>query len=224
MCGRYQVHTPTQQIARAFDAVLTEDAAVLTPRYNVAPSLQVPAIRVRHDTRELTALTWGLVPSWSKDLSGTKPINARAETVFDTPLFRTAIRRRRCLLPADGFYEWQQRPGGRQPWHIGMLDDGLFAFGGIWEYWRRGDKAMVSCAILVTDANELMAEIHQRMPVIIARADYARWLDPSSSDPGEIAKLLVPYPADEMRAYPVSTWVNNAKNEGVELIQPVANA
>jgi putative SOS response-associated peptidase YedK len=224
MCGRYQVHAPIEQIAREFDAVLTGDAAELAPRYNVAPSLKVPAVRVRDNARELTALTWGLVPSWSKDLSGTKPINARAETVFDTPPFRTAIRRRRCLLPANGFYEWQERPGGRQPWHIGMLDGSLLALAGIWEYWRRGDKVLVSCAIVVTDANELVAEIHQRMPVIIARADYAQWLDPSLSDPGEIAKLLLPYPADEMRAYPVSTRVNNAKNEGAELIQSVAEA
>ena len=125
MCGRYQVHTPIEQIAREFDAVLTQEAAELAPRYNVAPSLEVPAVRLRDDARELTALTWGLVPSWSKDLSGTKPINARAETVFDSPLFRTAIRRRRCLLPADGFYEWQERPGGKQPWHVGMLDASL---------------------------------------------------------------------------------------------------
>ena len=224
MCGRYQVHAPIEQIAREFDAVLSEDAAELAPRYNVAPSLKVPAVRVRGNARELAALTWGLVPGWLKDLSGTKPINARAETIFDTPLFRTAIRRRRCLLPANGFYEWQERPGGRQPWHIGMLDGSLFALAGIWEYWKRGDKALVSCAIVVTDANELVAEIHQRMPVIIARADYTRWLDPTLSDPGEIGTLLVPYPADEMRAYPVSTRVNNAKNEGAELMQPVAKA
>jgi putative SOS response-associated peptidase YedK len=223
MCGRYQVHTPIEQIAHEFDAVLTEEAAELAPRYNVAPSLKVPAVRLRDDARELTALTWGLVPSWSKDLSGTRPINARAETVFDSPLFRTAIRRRRCLLPADGFYEWQKRSGDKQPWHVGMLDATLFAFGGIWEYWRRGDKALVSCAIVVTDANELVAEIHPRMPVIVARADHARWLDPNLSDPGEIAELLVPYPADEMRAYPVSMRINNAKNEGAELIQPVAD-
>jgi putative SOS response-associated peptidase YedK len=171
----------------------------------------------------LTALTWGLVPSWSKDLSGTKPVNARAETVFDTPMFRTAIRRRRCLLPADGFYEWQQRPGRRLPWHIGMLDGSLFAFGGIWEYWKSADKMLVSCAIVVTNANKMMAEIHQRMPVIIAPADYARWLDPSMSEPEQIEKLLVPYPADEMRAYPVSTRVNNVKNEGAELVEPVVN-
>ncbi len=224
MCGRYQVHTPIEQIAREFHAVLTEDTAELVPRYNVAPSLKVPAVRVRGSVRELTALTWGLVPSWAKDLSGTRPINARAETVFDAPLFRTAIRRRRCLLPANGFYEWQQRAGGRQPWHIDMLDGRLFALGGIWEYWRStADKAVVSCAIVVTDANELMAEIHQRMPVIIARADYARWLDSSWSDPAEIANLLVPYPADEMRAYPVSMRVNNAKNEGADLARPVLN-
>ncbi len=224
MCGRYEVHTPVEEIARRFDAALTEGAARLAPRYNIAPSLEVPAVRIRHDVRELAALTWGLVPNWSKDVAATRPINARAETVFDNPMFRTGIRRRRCLLPANGFYEWQQRLDGKQPWHIEMRDGGLFAFGGIWEYWARAaDNPVVSCAIVVTDANELMAKIHQRMPVIVAAADYARWLDPSLGDPGEIAKMLLPYPADEMRAYPVSTRVNNARNEGPELIAPVAD-
>ena len=223
MCGRYQVHTPIEQIARQFDAVVTNDAAMLAPRYNVAPSLKVPAVRIRDSTRELAALTWGLVPNWSKDLSGTKPINARAETVFDTPAFRTGIRRRRCLLPADGFYEWQQRSDRRQPWHIGMLDGSLFAFAGVWDYWKSAEQTVVSCAIVVTGANELIAKIHHRMPVIIAPADYARWLDPSLNEPKQIEELLVPYPADEMRAYPISTRVNNAKNEGADLIQPIPN-
>jgi putative SOS response-associated peptidase YedK len=222
MCGRYEVHTPVEDIARRFDATLTEDAAALPLRYNVAPSLKVPAVRVRHGARELAALTWGLVPNWAKDLSGTKPINARAEALFDKPMFRNAIRRRRCLIPADGFYEWQQRPGGRQPWHIGMLDGGLFALGGIWEYWAMPEhEPVVSCAIIVTAANELMAKIHERMPVIVAPEDYARWLDLELQDPIEIGPMLAPYPAELMRAYPVSMRVNNVKNDGPELVQPL---
>lgn len=221
MCGRYEVHTPVEDIARRFDAVLSADAAALAPRYNIAPSLKVPAVRLRHGARELAALTWGLVPSWAKDLSSTKPINARAETLFEKPMFRTAIRRHRCLIPADGFYEWQQRPAGKQPWHIGMVDGALFAFGGIWEYWARPEREpVVSCAIIVTAANELMAKIHERMPVIVAPEDYARWLDLELQDPVEIGQMLTPYPAEQMTAYPVSTLVNNVKNDGAELVEP----
>ena len=222
MCGRYQVSTPVEDIARRFDATLTEEAARLGPRYNVAPTLPVPVVRVRHEARELAALTWGLVPNWSNDLSGIKAINARADTIFEKAMFRTAIRRRRCLIPADGFYEWQQRPDGKQPWHIGMLDGSLFAFGGIWEYWaREGAEPVVSCAIVVTEANELMARIHDRMPVIVAPDDYSRWLDPELRDPAEIGRMLAPYPADEMKAYPISTRVNDVRNDGPELVQPV---
>jgi putative SOS response-associated peptidase YedK len=223
MCGRYEVHTPVEEIARRFDAALAGQAAGLAPRYNVAPSLGFPAVRMRDGERELTAFTWGLLPSWSKDLSGTKPINARAETIFEKPMFRTAIRRRRCLIPANGFYEWQQRPGAKQPWHVGMADGSLFAFGGIWEYWaKQGAAPVVSCAIIVTGANELMRTIHECMPVIVAPEDYARWLSDELQDPVEIGEMLVPYPAEEMRAYPVSTRVNSVKNDGPELIQRLA--
>ena len=222
MCGRYEVHAPIEEIARRFDAFITDEAARLPPRYNVAPSLKVPAIRVRHDRRELDALSWGLVPSWAKNASGTRPINARAETIFDKPMFRNAIQRRRCLMPANGFYEWQQRRGGKQPWHVGMADGAVFALGGVWEYWaKEGAEPIVSCAVIVTDANELMKPIHERMPVIIAPEDYARWLDADVQDPAQIGTLLSPFPADRMRAYPVSTLVNNAKNEGPELVRPL---
>ena len=136
-------------------------------------------VRESSDGRLLEAMTWGLVPSWAKDPSGARPINARAETIFDKPMFRNAIRRRRCLIPADGFYEWRTEPQRKQPYHIGMVDGALFAFAGIWEYWARApEEPRVTCAIIVTQANELMARIHERMPVIIAPEDYARWLDP----------------------------------------------
>jgi putative SOS response-associated peptidase YedK len=223
MCGRYEVHTPIEEIARRFDARLTEEAATLPPRYNAAPSLRIPVIRADRDGRRVDAMTWGLVPSWAKDLSGVKPINARAETVFDKPMFRNAVRRRRCLIPADGFYEWQQGPGRKRPWHIGMADDDLFALGGLWEYWvQEGAQPLVSCAILVTAANPLMATIHDRMPVIIRPEYYSRWLATELTEPSDILPMLAVFPAERMRAYPVSTRVNNARNEGADLIAPLS--
>jgi putative SOS response-associated peptidase YedK len=147
MCGRYEVHTPVEDLAREFDAVLRADPAQLPPRYNIAPSLKVPVVRVRKGERELASLSWGLLPSWSKKAQGNRPINARAESLFEKPMFRNAIARRRCLIPADGFYEWQQHPAGKQPWHIGMIDDKTFALGGIWEYWAiEGQEPVLSCS------------------------------------------------------------------------------
>ena len=222
MCGRYELHTPVEDIARGFDARLTDEAAALPARYNVAPTLRVPAVRATADGRVLEAMTWGLVPSWARDPSGVKPINARAETVFDNPMFRNAVRRRRCLIPADGFYEWQARSGRKQPFHIGMVDDGWFAFGKIWEYRvLEGEKPRVTCAILVTRANKLMASIHERMPVIIAPADYAAWLDPATGQRNALEDLLQPYPAELMRATAVGTRVNNVENDGPDLVEPV---
>lgn len=222
MCGRYELHSPVEEIAREFDAVLRADPSQVPPRYNIAPSLQVPVIRVRKGERELAALSWGLLPSWSKSVKGPRPINARAETLFEKPMFRRAIAQRRCLIPADGFYEWQERPGGKQPWHVGMIDDSTFALGGIWEFWATpGEDPVLSCAVIVTHANELMAHIHDRMPLIIAREDWDRWLDPELTDPDAIQQLLKPFPADEMRAYRVSTRVNNARNEDPELVRPL---
>jgi putative SOS response-associated peptidase YedK len=221
MCGRYEVHTPVEEIARIFGAQPEVEAAALPPRYNVAPTLRVPVVRTGRHGRALEAMTWGLVPGWAKDLSGPKPVNARAETVFDKPMFRTAIRRRRCLLPADGFYEWQQRPGGKQPYHIGMADGQVFALGGIWEYWaREGQPALVSCAVIVTHANTLMASIHDRIPVVIDPRDYSAWLS-ADADDGAIMRMLAPFPPERMRAYPVSTRVNNVKNDAPDLIQQI---
>jgi putative SOS response-associated peptidase YedK len=224
MCGRYEVHSPVEELAREFDAVLRADPTQLPPRYNIAPSLTVPVIRVRKGERELAALSWGLLPSWSKSTAGNRPINARAETLFDKPMFRTAIARRRCLIPADGFYEWEERPGGKQPWYIGMISNTTFAFGGIWEYWAaEGHDPVLSCAIIVTDANELLRKVHERMPLIIAREDWERWLDPELTDPQTLRQLIKPYPADEMRAYRVSNRVNNARNDDAALIEPLAH-
>jgi putative SOS response-associated peptidase YedK len=222
MCGRYELHTPVEEVARRFGAVLTDAARALPPRYNIAPTLLVPVLRHGRYGREIEAMTWGFTPSWAKDRSGVKPINARAETVFDRRMFRNAIARRRCLLPADGFYEWQQGQARKQPYRICMADGSLLALAGVWEYWaQEGHEPLLSCAIVVTDANRLMATIHERMPVIVAPRDYARWLDPALSDRAAIEPMLSPFPAEPMRAYPISTRVNNAKNDGPELIEPV---
>jgi putative SOS response-associated peptidase YedK len=221
MCGRYEVHSPIEDLARQFDAALSAEAAELPPRYNIAPSLKVPAVRIRHDVRQMDALVWGLVPNWAKNTTGHKPINARVEEVFDKPMFRNAIRRRRCLIPADGFYEWQQLAGRKQPWHIGMADDRPFALGGVWEYWKQeGKEPIVSCCVLVTQANRLLHDIHDRMPVIIGPEDYARWLDVKLTEPDDINDMLKAYPENEMRAYKVSQRVSNANNDDPTLIEP----
>ena len=222
MCGRYELHTKTSEIARRFDAQLIDSLQDAAARYNVAPSTAVPVVREGKTGRVLEPMTWGLVPGWSKDLSGVKPINARAETVFEKPMFRTGIRRRRCLIPADGFYEWRAGGARKQPYWIGMADASLFAFGGIWEYWaKEGLEPVVSCAIVVTHANEMVANIHDRMPVIVAPEDYARWLDPVITEQAAIAAMIEPFPAELMRAHPVSTRVNNVRNDDATLIEPV---
>ncbi len=222
MCGRYEVHTPIAEIARIFDAQPVGDVLAFGARYNIAPSLQVPVVRERTPGRILETMSWGLLPGWAKDAKSVRPINARAETVFEKPMFRSAVRRRRCLVPADGFYEWQQREGRKQPYHIGMVDDAPFALAGIWECRAQpGAPALVSCALIVTGANELMARIHERMPVIVAPEDYARWLDPRLDDPVAIQEMLQPFPAELMRAYPVSTRVNNVKNDAPDLIDTI---
>jgi putative SOS response-associated peptidase YedK len=170
------------------------------PRFNVAPTQPIAVIR----PGELVALRWGLVPSWSKDCKGF--INARAETAAEKPTFRSAFKKRRCLIPADGFYEWQRTKAGKRPYFIRLRDGEPFAFAGLWE----GETS----AILTTAANDLMRPIHDRMPVILASEDYERWL----AEPD--ASVLRPYAADAMMAYPVSTYVNNAKQEGSECIEP----
>ncbi len=222
MCGRYELHTRTSEIARRFDAQLIESMQESAPRYNVAPSTAVPVVREGRHGRVLEPMSWGLVPGWCKDLSGPKPINARVETVFDKPMFRSGIRRRRCLIPADGFYEWKAGGARKQPYWIGMADHALFAFAGIWEYWaKEGADPLISCAIVVGEANALICAIHDRMPVIVAPEDYARWLDPALDAREAIEPMLRPYPAELMRAYPVGTRVNDVRNDDAALLDPV---
>jgi putative SOS response-associated peptidase YedK len=204
------------------------DVEPLQPRFNIAPTQAVAAVRrvpeSSEPARQLVLLRWGLVPSWAKDPKiGNSLINARAESVAAKPAFRTAFRRRRCLVVADGFYEWQRTGTKKQPYFIRLADDRPFAFAGLWEFWEGPDhSALESCTLITTSANELMAPIHDRMPVILSPDDYDRWLDPAIQKPDQLQPLLRPYPSGEMLAYPVSTHVNNPRNEDAECIAPAA--
>ncbi len=224
MCGRYELHSNPAAIALAFGLAQPPDVA---PRYNIAPTDDVPIVRIGNDgERELVRMRWGLVPRWAKDPSiGARMINARGETLAEKQSFRTGYRRHRCLLPADGFYEWRPAAHGagsgerRQPQHIGMADGALFGLAGIYERWLSEEgEVLDSCAIVTTEANALLMPIHDRMPVIIAPEHYARWLDPANA---EVADLIAPYPADAMAYRPVSTRVNSVRHDDAALIEPV---
>ena len=226
MCGRFALMTSTEQLAMQFDVPETAVNALppSVPRYNIAPTQPVAAIRLAENgQREFTFFRWGLVPSWAKDLNiGSRMINARSETVAEKPSFRTAFKRRRCLIPADGFYEWQKQGSGKQPMFIRPVAERPFALAGLWEVWRDPDGSVLqTCTILTTTPNELMAPIHNRMPVIVEPEDFDLWLNPEPN-PEQGLHLLRPYPTEKMTAYPVSTTVNNPRNDVPDCIQPLA--
>jgi putative SOS response-associated peptidase YedK len=219
MCGRFNLRTPSRDLVEIFQLLREPE---LKPRYNIAPTQPVAAIRQVDKFRELSLLRWGLVPSWSKDPNAGPPlINARAETIATKPAFRSAFKRRRCLIPADGFYEWQKTGAkAKQPFHIRMKNEHPFAFAGLWEHWEGGDSSTIdSCTIITTDANEVLRPIHDRMPVILRDEDYGRWLDPKLEDVGMLEGLLKPYAPEEMTAYPISTLVNSPRNESAACIE-----
>ncbi len=219
MCGRYSLTTPAEAVIRAFDASPGLD---LAPRFNAAPAQDLPV--VRGAGREMVSLRWGLVPHWAKDISATKPqINARGETVGSKPTFRDAFARRRCLVPADGWYEWQGERGAKQPYRICRPDGGLFAFAGIWERWGgEGADALESFAIITTGASRDLAHIHHRMPVILDPARYESWLDVEGIPPDRASELLEPAPENDFTAYTVSRKVNSARYDGADCIAPAA--
>ena len=225
MCGRYALYADPETLVARFELPRTPD---LRPRYNIAPSQAVPAIRQsREGRRELIPLRWGLVPHWAAqaDTSGHSMINARAETVATKPAFRSAFRCRRCLIPADGFYEWKNTGRIRQPYFIRLKDGLPLAFAGLWEEWRdRDGQAIRSCTILVTRANTLLQPIHDRMPVILEPHAYGQWLGTDITDAEGLTQLLVPFPPEGMEAYPVEKWVNNPKNEGAACVERVNTA
>lgn len=201
---------------------LSSPPVELPLRYNVTPGQLIPTIRQDEDGRQLAPLHWGLIPFWAKDKKiGYRMSNARGETVADKPSFRNAFRRRRCIIPASGFYEWQAQPQSKQPFYIHPADNHPWSFGGLWERWQgEGDETVESCSIITTEANELMAPIHERMPVILDRNQVGLWLD-DNTEPDELLAMLKPYSVEQMRAYPVSTYVNKASNSDRHCIDPL---
>lgn len=218
MCGRFTLSQPAEAIATAFQL---ETVPELEPRYNIAPTQSVATIlQTAESKRELRLLRWGLIPSWAKDPAmGSRLINARSETVSEKPSFRNALRRRRCLIVADGFYEWQRQEHKKQPYYFRLQNKQPFGFAGLWEHWKSPDGEEIdSCTIITTAANELMHSIHDRMPVILEPQDYDLWLDPSVQQPEALQPLLDPYASEAMTSYPVSTLVNKPTNNSAELI------
>jgi putative SOS response-associated peptidase YedK len=216
MCGRFTLRTPLSKLVRQFGVL---DMPELPPRYNIAPTQDVAAVRAVGDGRELVLLRWGLIPPWADDPRvGNRSINARSETVDTKPAFREAFRQRRCVVVADGFYEWKAGGRAKQPYYIQAADGGAFAFAGLWERWRRGGQRIESCTILTTDANERVAALHDRMPVILAPRDYDLWLDPAVQEPDRLKPLLRPCEDDLLTMYPVSTDVNRPSNDSPECI------
>jgi putative SOS response-associated peptidase YedK len=224
MCGRYNLITDAEALVDFFEIEHTLfDLSALEPRYNIAPSQDVPIVRDTGKGRELVLARWGLVPHWSKDA---KPkystINARAETVAEKPTYREAFRRKRCLIPATGFYEWKQTSGGKSPHHIHIPAQSVFAFAGLWDHWDKEGAGFESCSIIVTSANETMQPIHDRMPVILNQAQYNIWLAADHFNRAQLESLLVPY-TGELKTYPVRRLVNSPKNDDPRCIEQTGN-
>ena len=222
MCGRFTLTVDTADLQEAFAGF--QFPANVAPRYNIAPSQ--PVLVLPNDGKNRADFfTWGLVPAWAKDPTiGMRMINARAETLAEKPSFRGPFRYKRCLIPADGFYEWKAAEPGEKfktPYYIHMQEHRPFAFAGLWDEWLGPDGSQVkTCTIITTTPNLLMSSLHERMPVILDPKDYATWLNPAACQPGELQDLLKAYPAETMAAYPVSRMVNNAKMDSPQMIQP----
>lgn len=219
MCGRFTIRAPASVLARQFGLVQLD---AFEPRYNVAPSQLVPVVRAgAAGGRELVWLKWGLVPEWALDPAiGNRMINARAETAATKPAFRDAIEKRRCLVVADGFYEWEGGGRAKQPFFIHLKDNAPFAFAGLWDRWTKKGDPLESCTIVTTDANDVLRPLHDRMPVILPPDHYAQWLDAGPQDPKALEGLLKPFPSETLAIEPVSRYVNNATHEGAECIAP----
>lgn len=221
MCARFTLRSDSYGLASLFDL---DEAPNLGPRYNIAPTQQV-AVVVEDAThkRHLEMRRWGLIPSWAKDKAiGQKMINARSETAAEKPSFRNAMKRRRCLIPADGFFEWREEGGRKQPYLIGMKDGRAFAFAGLWESWNDPeDGELLTCTILTTEANEFMSELHDRMPVILPKEDYTIWLDPANESPEKLTPLLRPCDPSLLRSFPVTPKMNSPRFQEPEAVLPI---
>ncbi|WP_243440063.1 SOS response-associated peptidase [Fundidesulfovibrio soli] len=220
MCGRFALGIPRKIIRERFQLETVPEAPA---RYNIAPGQLVEAVTQNEHGRQMGLYRWGLVPFWAKDPDiAARTINARAETAAEKPAFRAALRHRRCLVPAQGFYEWTGPPKKRQPWFITPEDGGLMALAGLWERWESPlGEELLTLTILTCEANEFVAPLHNRMPVAVRPEDDARWLDPALQDPKELADILAPRPWPGMSRWMVSTAVNAAGHEGAGLIEPL---
>jgi putative SOS response-associated peptidase YedK len=221
MCGRFALSATAAELAAQFEVEL---GATLAPRYNIAPSQPVLIVRGGDDGRVAALVRWGLVPFWADDPAiGGRLINARAETVASKPAFRAAFRRRRCLVPASGYYEWQARAAGKRPWFIHPMHGAVVAIAGVWERWERDGTVSESCALLTCAANARVRPVHDRMPVLIPPADYARWLD-AQATPTALDALLAPAPDASLALHPVAQLVNSPRHDSADCIAPLALA
>ncbi len=222
MCGRTTLIHPDPIDLRAVFGLEVDPPDDMPSRFNIAPTQAMPVVTGGHP-RQLSLFRWGLIPSWAKDPSiGNKMINARAETIAEKPSFRTALRKRRCLVVADGWYEWQQTPDGKQPWHFRRKDGKPFGLAGLWEVWKSENGEMVhSCTIVTTSPNAIAAPIHDRMPVVLPPKAFDLWLGEVDVELGELLKLLVPSDPEDLIVYPVSKAVNNARRDDSECVRPL---
>lgn len=223
MCGRYRLSRRKQLVEEYFDCNPWDED--WTPRYNIAPTQPVPVIRQhpKEPVRQISTMRWGLIPNWAKDPSiATSTINARSETAAEKPAFRDPFKFRRCLIPADGFYEWKRSGASKQPFCFEVGGGEVFAFAGLWDGWHNPTERWIkTCTILTTTPNTVTSAVHDRMPVILDRESYDLWLDPGMQNVAAISELLKPYDADSMRCYPVSTRINHVANDDALCSQPV---
>ena len=221
MCGRITLRRTFQELEQAFDAMLAGD---LRPRYNIAPTQDILTIREAEVTgaREAVVIHWGLIPPWAPDEKiGGRMINARAETIQEKRSFSSPLKKRRCLILADGFYEWREENGAKQPYFIHRKDDQPFAFAGLWEVWKKGPEPVESCTIITTAANEFMEKLHHRMPVILQAKDYGKWLNSTKQEPEELVPLLEPRDWKGMESFAVTKSMNKASYQSPDSIEPV---
>jgi putative SOS response-associated peptidase YedK len=215
VCGRFSLITISDYLSSRFNVTIESD---ILPRYNIAPGTDIGIIKnTKPDV--LSFAHWGLIPHWAKEKTAYSMINARAETLLEKPAYKGAFQQTRCLIPADGFYEWKKSDGIKVPYRIVRKDGGLFAFAGLFDRWEHEGKRLVSCTIITTDANEMMKPIHDRMPVVLRQGDEARWL--ANTPVSELQTMLKPYPDDDLMVYQISDLVNSPKNEGEAVVRPI---
>jgi putative SOS response-associated peptidase YedK len=223
MCGRFERHSTLAEFSEVIEGLVADGPDLLRPSYNIAPSQQALIVRATSGTHTATALQWGLAPAWVKDPKMTRPINARAETVHERPMFRGPFRHQRCLVLCDGYYEWQKQPGGRkQPYYLGLADNTPFVLAGLWSLnTQLTGEALETFCIVTTEATAAASEIHARMPVVLPRPVHSDWLDSAVSDTDMVRELMAGHQAD-LRSYPVSTFVNSPANNSADCVVPLA--